>query len=133
VTAARTDLLQAAITKVGGTYARANRKRVDWCINALLAGSSLPSAIITLLSLHFFTGWRRNSKIITAILGFALIPTAVAPAIHCRTRRISDVHDGDVAPRHSDFTVAAGAALGLLFSLSSVRDCFFVACAANRA
>jgi acyl carrier protein len=40
-------------------------------------------------------------------------------------RRISDVHDGDVAPRHSDFTIAAGAALSVLDSLSSRLLVFF--------
>jgi uncharacterized membrane protein YfcA len=120
VTAVGTDLLHASITKAGGTYVHAKKKRVDWRISLLLAAGSLPAAIITILGLHFFTGGLGSSKIITTTLGFALILTAVALALHSRMRRFSEVHDGDVRPRHPGFTIVAGAVLGVLVSLSSV-------------
>jgi uncharacterized membrane protein YfcA len=120
VTAVGTDLLHAAITKAGGTYVHAKKKRVDWRITALLAAGSLPSAVIAILALQHFTGGLGSSKVITTILGIALILTAVALALHSRMRRFSEEHDGDVRPRHPVFTIATGAELGVLVSLSSV-------------
>src|SRR5271154_5679238 len=87
VTAVGTDLLHAAITKAGGTYVHAKKNRVDWRITALLAAGSLPSAIITLLGMHAFTGGLGSSKIITTMLGVALILTAVALALRARMWR----------------------------------------------
>src|SRR5580698_8199436 len=78
VTAVGTDLLQAAITKAGGTFVHSKKNRVDWRITALLAAGSLPSAIITMLSVHAFTNGLGSPKIITTMLGVALILTAVA-------------------------------------------------------
>ena len=120
VTAVGTDLLHASITKAGGTYVHAKKKRVDWRISALLAAGSLPAAILTMLGLHFFTGGLGSPKIIKTILGIALVLTAIALALHSRMRRFFEARDGEVLPRRPGFTIAAGAVLGVLVSLSSV-------------
>src|SRR5271168_453563 len=120
VTAVGTDLLHAAITKAGGTYVHAKKNRVDWRITALLAAGSLPSAIITLLGMHAFTGGLGSSKIITTTLGVALLLTAVALALRSRMRRYSQARGHEFLPRHPGFTIATGAVLGFLVSLSSV-------------
>ena len=119
-TAVGTDLLHAAITKSGGTYVHAKKNRVDWRITALLAAGSLPSAIITLLSLHAFTGGLGSSKIITTTLGLALIFTGFALLLRTRMKRLSETYGHTAVPRHAGFTVATGAVLGILVSLSSV-------------
>jgi uncharacterized protein len=120
VTAVGTDLLHAAITKAGGTYVHAKKNRVDWRITALLAAGSLPSAILTLLGLHTLTGSLGSSKAITTTLGLALILTVVALALRTRLRRASQLRGRDIVPRHPAFTIATGAVLGVLVSLSSV-------------
>jgi uncharacterized membrane protein YfcA len=120
VTAVGTDLLHAAITKSGGTYVHAKKKRVDWRITALLAVGSLPSAIITLFGLHAFTGSLGSSKIITITLGIALIFTGCALALRTRMKRLSEAYGHVVLPRHPGFTIATGVLLGILVSLSSV-------------
>jgi uncharacterized membrane protein YfcA len=117
VTAVGTDLLHAAITKSGGTYVHAKKNRVEWRITALLAAGSLPAAIVTLLSLHAFTGALGSSKIITTTLGVALILTGLALVLRTRMKRISVAYD---LPRHPGFTIATGVVLGILVSLSSV-------------
>jgi uncharacterized protein len=119
VTAVGTDLLHAAITKSGGTYVHAKKDRVDWRITALLAAGSLPSAIITLLSLHAFTGGLGSSHIITTTLGVALIFTGLALMLRARMKRLSVAY-GPERPRHPGFTIATGVVLGILVSLSSV-------------
>ncbi len=120
VTAVGTDLLHAAVTKSAGTYVHAKKHRVDWRITALLAAGSLPAAIITLLSLHAFTGGLGSSKIITTTLGVALIFTGLALALRARMKRLSQAYGRIELPRHPGFTVATGVALGILVSLSSV-------------
>jgi uncharacterized membrane protein YfcA len=118
-TAVGTDLLHAAITKAGGTYVHAKKGRVDWRITGLLAIGSLPAAVVTLLSLHYFTDGLGGSKVITTTLGVALLLTAAALALRTRLRRLSKVHDPDVA-RHPALTIVTGVALGFVVSISSV-------------
>jgi uncharacterized membrane protein YfcA len=118
-TAVGTDLLHAAITKAGGTYVHAKKGRVDWHITCLLAAGSLPAAIITILSLRYFTHGLGGSKIITTTLGVALLLTAVALVLRTHLRRFSKAHVPE-KPRHPAFTIATGAVLGVLVSLSSV-------------
>jgi uncharacterized membrane protein YfcA len=120
VTAVGTDLLHAAITKSGGTYVHAKKNRVDWRITALLAAGSLPSAVITLLTLHAFTGGLGSSKIITTTLGVALIFTGFALLLRTRMKRLSVAYGHVELPRHPGFTIATGVVLGILVSLSSV-------------
>jgi uncharacterized membrane protein YfcA len=119
-TAVGTDLLHAAITKSGGTYVHAKGGRVDWRITGLLAMGSLPSAVITLLSLHYFTGGLGDSKIITTTLGVALLLTAVSLALRTCLKRWSKKVPGPDVPRHPALTVVTGALLGFVVSISSV-------------
>jgi hypothetical protein len=120
VTAVGTDLLHAAITKSGGTYVHAKKKRVEWRITALLAAGSLPAAVVTLLSLHTYTGGLGSSKIITTTLGVALILTGFALLLRARMKRLSVSYGHVELPRHPVFTILTGVVLGILVSLSSV-------------
>jgi uncharacterized protein len=118
-TAVGTDLLHAAITKAGGTYVHAKKGRVDWRITGLLASGSLPAAVATLLSLHYFTNGLGGNKIITTTLGVALLLTAASLILRTRLRRFSKTHGPDI-PRHPSLTIITGAILGVVVSLSSV-------------
>ena len=119
-TAVGTDLLQAAITKTGGTYVHAKAGRVDWRITGLLAAGSLPAAVLTIAGLRYFTGGLGGSKIITVTLGLALLLTAAALVLRACLRRLSKTHAVGVVGRHPAFTVMTGTALGFLVSISSV-------------
>ena len=118
-TAVGTDLLHAAITKAGGTYVHAKQGRVEWRITYLLAAGSLPAAVLTLFGLHYFTHGIGGSKIITTTLGVALLLTAAALALRTHLRRLSKAQSPQ-AGRHPAYTILAGAALGVLVSMSSV-------------
>lgn len=120
VTAVGTDLLHAAITKSGGTYVHAKKRRVEWRITALLAAGSLPAAVVTLLTLHAYTGSLGSSKIITTTLGVALILTGFALLLRARMKRLSVSYGHVELPRNPVFTVLTGMVLGILVSLSSV-------------
>jgi uncharacterized membrane protein YfcA len=119
-TAVGTDLLHAAISKAGGTCVHASKSRVEWRITLLLAIGSLPAAIITLVCLRIFTGGLGSSALITTTLGVALILTAIALAIRLRVDRTPELQRGGVHTRHPSLTIATGAVLGVLVSLSSV-------------
>jgi hypothetical protein len=114
-----TDLLQAAITKAGGTYVHAKQRRVDWRITMLLAAGSLPAAVATLWMLHEKTVGLNGSRFITTTLGIALLLTALALLLHSRIHRLSRAHRSDT-DHHPAFTVLTGIALGFLVSISSV-------------
>jgi uncharacterized membrane protein YfcA len=119
-TAVGTDLLHAAITKSGGTYVHAKKGRVDWRITGLLAAGSLPAAVLTVLTLHYFTSdGLHGSKIITITLGVALMLTAASLILRTQLRRFSKTH-GTELPRHPAFTIITGVILGIVVSLSSV-------------
>jgi uncharacterized membrane protein YfcA len=93
--------------------------RVDWRITGLLAAGSLPAAVITVLCLNYFTGGLGGSRIITVTLGIALLLTATALVLRTYLRRVSKARGPEVA-HHPAFTIATGAILGTVVSLSSV-------------
>ncbi len=120
-TAVGTDLLYAAITKSGGTFVHARKGSVDWNIVKLLAMGSMPAAVLTLITAHHFApdGLGSASKVITVSLGVALLLTAIALIFRTRIQAWSQRHDPD-SVHHPWKTVAVGASLGVLVSISSV-------------
>jgi uncharacterized protein len=118
-TAVGTDLLHAAITKAGGTYVHARYQRVDWRITGLLAAGSIPAAILTVLGLQHFSGGLDGSRLITRVLGGALVLTACALALRSQLRRLSRAPTIPL-PRPPGMTAAAGAVLGFVVTVSSV-------------
>lgn len=117
-TAVGTDLLQAAITKAGGTYVHARAGRVDWRITVMLAAGSIPAALLTVLGMHRF-GWLSTSRILTIVLGVALVLTAAALSLRPHLRRFSRER-GPLATQPRALTAAAGFVLGVVVSISSV-------------
>lgn len=120
-TAVGTDLLYAAITKSGGTWVHAKKGTVDWRIVRLLASGSMPAAALTLLLVHTFApgGLGAASKTITFALGIALLLTSGALLFRHRLLAWAQRNNPD-AEHHPWKTVAMGAILGVLVSISSV-------------
>ncbi|MDK9723326.1 MAG: sulfite exporter TauE/SafE family protein [Sterolibacteriaceae bacterium MAG5] len=123
-TAVGTDLLYAAITKSGGTVIHARRGHVDWRIVGLLAAGSLPAAALTLFLVSRFApgGLGGAAGVIKVSLGVALLLTALALVFRRRLQAWARSHDVEALPpyRRARLTVATGAVLGTLVSLSSV-------------
>ena len=120
-TAVGTDLLYAAITKTAGTVVHGANRTVDWRIVRRLATGSVPATILTLFALHYSAPASSSSKLISAILGVALILTAISLIfrrylLDAAARRI-----GVVDPAKERWlTILVGFVLGVLVSLSSV-------------
>lgn len=118
-TAVGTDLLFAAITKSGGTWVHARQGTVDWRVVRLLAGGSLPAAALTLLVVHnlFPGGLDGTRRLIGVTLGVALLLTSLALIVR---RRLLALRERIILREHAWATVATGALLGMLVSISSV-------------
>jgi uncharacterized membrane protein YfcA len=122
-TAVGTDLLYAALTKAGGTVAHGRKGHIDWTVTGRLALGSIPAAAVTIGVLwQLPEGSNTIGAIIAHGLGFALLLTAIAILFGRKLR--------DYATRHEDsplrqrylpaITVAVGALLGVLVTISSV-------------
>ena len=121
-TAVGTDLLYAGLTKIGGTAVHAYNRAVDWRIVGKLAAGSVPAAALTLLLLnHFGKDSQSVGAIITSVLGFALILTA-ATLLFRRwlLRKLANALERRSTRQITALTIALGAVLGALVSLSSV-------------
>ena len=122
-TAVGTDLLYAAITKAGGTAVHAKKGHVDWRITRLLAAGSIPAAALTIWALSFLP--KRSPEVthvISMSLGVALLLTACAIVFRSKLQRRALVHADDAAHTklRAPITVAVGALLGVLVTISSV-------------
>lgn len=121
-TAVGTDLLYASLTKSVGTAAHARHGTVDWRIVLRLALGSVPFAAITLAVLSQVGPMGPHTqKTITVVLGVMLMITAFAVLFRRKILRYAVDHRNG-RPRRRTFwlTVALGALLGVLVSLSSV-------------
>ncbi len=122
-TAVGTDLLYATLTKAGGTAVHARHHTVDWRVSGRLAAGSLPAAALTLASVWYFDVDRGLfSHLISGALGVALLLTAAALVFKARVQRFALDHLSDAwhMRRAKLITMAVGALLGVLVSLSSV-------------
>jgi len=121
-TAVGTDLLYASITKSAGTLVHGLSDTVDWPITRRLAFGSVPATALTLIFLAYFsqqTG--EGAGLITTVLGVALILTAIALVFRKRILDFFATRVGEFEPGQAKaLTIALGALLGVLVSLSSV-------------
>lgn len=125
VKAVGTDLLYAAITKSGGVLVHARSRNVDWKVTGLLSCGSLPAALLTVGVLHV---WQPNlalmNQIITHVLGFALLSTALAILFKKQLLNFAQCH-ADQGMALTPFarkgvTVLVGMVLGVVVTLSSI-------------
>jgi uncharacterized protein len=123
-TAVGTDLLYASITKSAGIWVHGRRGNVDWKIVGWLSAGSLPAALICVLILHSLDVTSSHATgVITFSLGVALILTAAALLFKEHLLRWSGKvarPDGWRARNFRGLTIATGAVLGALVTLSSV-------------
>jgi uncharacterized protein len=120
-TAVGTDLLYASVTKGAGTVVHGLNHTVDWRIAGRLALGSVPATALTLIALQVFSPKSHSSPLISVVLGIALILTAVSLLLRRQVLRLAARKTAALTPRRTFWlTVATGAVLGFLVSLSSV-------------
>ncbi len=122
-----TDLLFAAVTKMGGTVQLARQKLVPWRVVGQLSAGSLPAALLTLLLLRQLgPASHAVQSIMTNTLGVALLLTAAAMLYKAaRGKQLPrDLPTGQLAQatqaRHWSLPVLFGAVIGTLVTLTSV-------------
>lgn len=124
-TAVGTDLFFAAATKTVGSIVHHKQKSADHRIVGWLCLGSIPAAIVTLLLLFEFGGHQMKHGLIVMLLGAMLIVTSFATLFRRQlVNAVIDTNDEEKARRFIRFqpilTVAAGAILGALVTLTSV-------------
>jgi uncharacterized protein len=121
-TAVGTDLLFASATKTVGSGVHGFRGTVDWKIVRRLAMGSIPASIVTLLLIQRLGKLDRAAEhAITTTLAVTLIGTAAAVLFRTRIVIWATRTFGTRSSDHRTLaTVALGAILGVLVSLTSV-------------
>ena len=121
-TAVGTDLLYATVTKSVGSSIHGAFGAVDWHVLRRLWLGSLPAAMATILMLHSSPARDDLARLILPVLSVALVFTG---AIMLASRRLLQRLNESAVPERfkrfqSAMTVAAGAILGFLVTLTSV-------------
>ena len=129
-----TDLLYAAITKVGGAFSHHRAGNVDWSIVRLLAIGSVPTAILVhvAISQTTFQGSPRFEQLLTFSLGIMLIITSIILIIKNKYRNKAADNKSSrltsfIQRRRSGLTLVMGIVLGVCVTLSSVGAGAFAA------
>lgn len=121
-TAVGTDLLYAAVTKSAGGLVHGFNRTIDWRVVSLLGAGSVPLTIVTLALLnHIGINSSAARYLITFVLTAALLLTALTLVFRDKiiaryATRIDSLRPKQVAM----LTVAVGAVLGIVVSISSV-------------
>jgi hypothetical protein len=121
-TAVGTDLLYASATKTVGTAVHGVSRTVDWRLVGQLAMGSVPMTALTLSMLSLLgTQTTTVNTLITFVLALALFATAVVLIFRRRIiERYSERLRRVTARQTRMMTIAMGALLGVLVSISSV-------------
>ena len=117
-----TDLLYAAATKTAGSLVHGYNRTVDWRVVRRLAAGSVPATVLTIAALSFVNlNGPLARELIAGLLTIALFLTAMALVFR---ERIVDRYASRVGQlseqRVASLTIAVGAVLGVLVSISSV-------------
>lgn len=122
VAAVGTDLLYACVTKFVGSSVHSIQHTIDWRLVGRLALGSVPAALVTLAVLHILSINSNAAKhIVTMILAPALVVTALSLVFRRPLLRFCAKHTREVpAELTHRLTIATGAVLGTLVTLSSV-------------
>ncbi len=122
VTAVGTDLLYASVTKTSGTLVHTYNGTIDWSVTAWLALGSVPMTALTIWILYELNvRGDVTHELVTKVLGVALFFTALSltfrtSMMHLYERRVGKLDRKLVR----NLTIAMGALLGLLVTISSV-------------
>ncbi len=117
-----TDLLYAAATKTAGSLVHGYNRTVDWRVVRRLATGSVPATALTILALSFVNlNGAMARDLIPGLLTVALFFTALTFVFRDQIVRLLWVQIGRMSGRRvAGLTVAVGAILGVLVSISSV-------------
>jgi len=121
-TAVGTDLLFAATTKTAGTLVHGINQTIDWPVVRRLATGSAPAAVMSMACLSYIDITSSiATEIVTIVLTVALLVTAVLLIsrrwiIKRYARQVGNLTNSCTAI----LTIAVGALLGTLVSISSV-------------
>jgi len=121
-TAVGTDLLYASATKAVGTAVHGSNRTIDWRITGRLAAGSVPATVLSVILLYLlhFHG-NSASKVISTVLGFALLLTALTILFRKQLSRLAHRSGTRRSERATLWlTITLGAVLGVLITLSSV-------------
>jgi uncharacterized membrane protein YfcA len=115
-TAVGTDLLYAGLTKISGSLVHNFNGAVDWRVTRRLASGSVPAAALTLFALsRLGRDSSEASTLITTLLGFALILTAIALVFRkWILERLAGFFDRRSEAQIGALTVLLGGVLGVL-------------------
>ncbi|WP_291397844.1 sulfite exporter TauE/SafE family protein [Devosia sp.] len=120
-TAVGTDLLFAATTKTAGTLVHGFNGHVDWRVVARLGVGSVSASAVTLLVLHQLGGSDPGvAHVLALVLGGMLVLTALSLLFRRWLFRFAHRHRELPPLSQAAITVAFGALLGVLVSVSSV-------------
>lgn len=115
-----TDLVYAAVSKSFGALAHGMQRTLDLRLAGTLAVGSVPAAALT-IGVLAATGGHARSGMITSALAVALILTALALLVgRARIAAWAVGREARIAPNRAAFTIAAGALLGVLVTVSSI-------------
>ena len=122
LTAVGTDLLYASATKSCGTLVHGFKQTIDWRVVGRLALGSVPFTALTIFALSKFDMNNPSAQaVITKALGVALLFTALSLVFRKTVARVYVDRVGELAPNTvRNLTIAMGALLGVLVSISSV-------------
>ncbi len=115
-----TDLWFAALTKSGGSWAHHRLGHVDYQVTGLLLAGSLPATVATIALMHFTGITKTWGGALSMALGIALLLTAVSVACRGLWAETGLKLERRLLPHRGALTVASGALLGVLVSLSSI-------------
>jgi uncharacterized membrane protein YfcA len=121
-TAVGTDLLYAAATKAGGSVVHGLSRSIHWRAVIRLACGSIPASILTMVAIwQLDLNATSQRSLVNLVLCFALLLTATSlifrkSILDRYRRRMERVDERTIAIA----TIATGALLGVLVSISSV-------------
>ena len=121
-TAVGTDLLYASVTKASGSLVHGYNRNVEWRVVGRLASGSVPATILTVAALYYLhIDSKMTQLIITRVLGFALLFTAISLFMRKPLMRRYSANVPEMDPETvRRLTVLTGVILGVLVTLSSV-------------
>jgi uncharacterized protein len=117
-----TDLLYAAATKTAGSIVHGFNRTIDWRVVRRLATGSVPATVITIAAMSGLDiNGAAGRDLINAVLTLALVATAVALVFRGRIVARYAARLGALGPKRvAALTIAVGAVLGAMVSISSV-------------
>jgi len=121
-TAVGTDLLYAAATKTAGSAVHTFNRSIDWRVVRRLAAGSVPMTVVTIIALgHLGIASSAVRDLITVVLTVALLVTAAALVLRKTIVAHYATRLNALPPKQiSILTIAVGAVLGVLVSITSV-------------